>query len=282
MNARALVSVIVPTRNSSRTLNACLVSIRSQLYRPIEIVVVDNGSTDHTLEIAQRHGDIVESFGPERSAQRNHGASLAHGEFLLFVDSDMTLAPRVVGDCLEAVMLTGAPGVVIPETSVGDGFWARCRALERSCYVGDDAIEAARFFTRGAFEASEGFDEDLTGPEDWDLSVRIAAGSTLPRTPSYISHDEGRLRIRTIVSKKRYYAKSSLLYLQKRGVSKVSQANMVFRPAFLRNRRRLVRHPVLASGIFAMKSLEATAVMWGFLSEWASARRDPQTKSVSN
>ncbi len=283
MTARSsLVSVIVPTRNSSRTLEACLVSVRSQFYRPIELVVVDNASTDETLEIAQRQADIIERFGPERSAQRNHGASLAHGEFLLFVDSDMTLAPRVVSDCLDALRLTGAPAVVIPETSVGEGFWARCRALERSCYVGDDAIEAARFFSRGAFEASGGFDENLTGPEDWDLSIRIAAGRTLPRSASYISHDEGRLRIRTVVAKKRYYTASSLLYLRKGGVSRLSYANLVFRPAFLRNWRRLAHHPVLASGVFALKSLEATAVMWSVLAEWASKRKGRHTRPVSS
>ncbi len=274
----SLVSVIVPTRNSARTLEACLESIRSQIHRPIELVVIDNGSTDETFQIASRLADIVESFGPERSAQRNRGARLARGDYVLFIDSDMTLTPEVVTGCLDAVRLSGAPAAIIPELSAGEGFLARCRALERSCYAGDDSIEAARFFTRDVFEASGGFDENLTGPEDWDLSIRVAGGSHLPRTASYISHDEGRLRLGAVLAKKRYYAASSLHYWRKHGRSTLGQANLVFRPAFLRNWRRLLRHPILTAGFLSLKSMEATAGVWGLFEAWATGRGRRDTR----
>jgi glycosyltransferase involved in cell wall biosynthesis len=270
-----LVSVIVPTRNSARTLQACLESIRSQTYSPIELVVVDNHSSDRTLEIAGRLADIVETFGPERSAQRNRGAQFSHGEYLLFVDSDMTLAPRVVGDCLDSLRVNGAPGAIIPETSVGEGFLAKCRAFERSCYVGDDTIEGARFFPRTEFEWARGYDENLIAMEDWDLSIRVAAGRRLARAESYITHDEGRLRLGTVLAKKRYYAASSLYYWRKHGRSTLGQANLLFRPAFIRNWRRLLRHPVLTAGFLLLKSLEATAVMWGALRPRAGRGNTP-------
>jgi glycosyltransferase involved in cell wall biosynthesis len=266
------VSVIVTTRNSDRTLGRCLESVRSQSYEPLELIVIDNGSTDQTLTIASRHSDVLDSCGPERSAQRNLGAQLARGDYLLFIDSDMELAPSVVAECVLTVMETAAPAVVVPEISIGEGFLARCRALERSCYLGDDAIEAARFFTREAFDASGGFDEDLTGPEDWDLSMRIAGGRHLPRTASYISHDEGHLRLGTALAKKRYYAASSLHYWRKHGQLRLGQANLVFRPAFLRNWRRFLAHPALAAGVLSLKSLEAGAVMWGLLGVWIGGR----------
>lgn len=264
--------MVVPTRNSARTLESCLSSIRSQHYSPVELIVVDNGSSDETLLIADRHADIVEHHGPERSAQRNLGAQVAHGDYLLFIDSDMTLTPGVVGDCVEAIGLHKVPAVVIPEVSVGEGFLARCRALERSCYTGDNDIEAARFFTREAFETSGGFDENLTGPEDWDLSMRIAGGTQLPRTTSQISHNEGRLQLGAVLGKKRYYAASSLTYWRKHGRSTFSQANLIFRPAFLRNWRRLLSHPVLTIGFLSLKSLEAAAGLSGVIEAQARGR----------
>jgi cellulose synthase/poly-beta-1,6-N-acetylglucosamine synthase-like glycosyltransferase len=228
---------------------------------------------DDTVAIAKNYADVVASKGPERSAQRNHGANLARGEYFLFIDSDMNLAPQVLAHCVEEARNSAAPAVVVPELSLGEGFLARCRALERSCYEGDDSVEAARFFSREAFERSGGFDERLTGPEDWDLSIRIARGRHLPRTASRISHDEGKLRLGAIMAKKRYYAASSIQYLRKHGRTAYGQGNLVVRPAFVRNWRRLLSHPVLTAGIFFMKAMETVATIWGVLETWSSQRR---------
>jgi len=271
----SIVSVIVPTRNSAKTLEACLESIHMQVYTQIELIVIDNQSSDLTPEIARRHADIVDTFGPERSAQRNRGARLAHGDYVLFVDSDMTLSSDVVGDCVDAILSSGAPGVIIPETSFGEGFWAQARALERSCYVGDDTIEAARFFSRAEFERFGGFDETLVAMEDWDLSKRIAGGTRLPRTRSEIRHDEGRLRLATALAKKRYYGASSGLYWRKHGTTTMAQANLVFRPAFLRNWRRLLQHPILTAGFLSLKSLETAAAAIGAI-ESATRKQVPE------
>ena len=62
-----LISVIIPTRNSSRTIEKCLQSIKDQSYENIELIVVDNNSTDNTKDIANRFTDKVFNFGPERS-----------------------------------------------------------------------------------------------------------------------------------------------------------------------------------------------------------------------
>src|ERR1700730_278134 len=203
-----MVSVIVPTRNAARTFEACLASIRAQQRVEIELIVVDNDSVDGSQAIADSYADVVLTHGPERSAQRNYGAFLSKGSYLLFIDSDMILQPDVAAKCMAAMDDTRALAVIVPESSVGQGFWAACRALERSCYVGDDSIEAARFFRRDVFTTIGGFDERLTGPEDWDLSVRVSRGELLPRAASFIIHDEGRLKIADHLRKKRYYAAS--------------------------------------------------------------------------
>ena len=72
-----LVSVIITTRNSQRTLQACLLSVKKQTYRKIEIIVVDNHSKDNTQKIAEKYAHSVYIKGPERSTQRNWGAKKA-------------------------------------------------------------------------------------------------------------------------------------------------------------------------------------------------------------
>ncbi len=267
-----MVSVIVPTHNSARTLEACLSSIKAQEGAAVELVVVDNRSTDGTVAIATGLADVFAKWGPERSAQRNHGAAIAQGEYLLFVDSDMVLEPHVVKDCLSVITQANSAAVIVPEVSVGKGFWAACRALERSCYVGDDSVEAARFFPRGVFMEAGGFDENLTGPEDWDLTIRVAVGKSLPRAASRIFHDEGALRLRTALAKKRHYAGSMVRYWQKHRQAAVRQGNLVLRPAFIRNWRRLLRNPGLAAGVLSLKSLEAVVIAWGILREVTRGR----------
>ena len=259
------VSVVVPTRNSARTLAVCLESIRAQTHEPLEIVVVDNDSSDGSGQLATQWADVVLRAGPERSAQRNRGASEATAAFLLFVDSDMVLESDVVAACV-AVVERGADAVVIPEQSFGDGFWARCKALERSCYVGDDAIEAARFFRRDVFEAVGGYDEDLAGTEDWDLHERVRQiHARVGRADALIWHDEGRLRLGPLATKKFHYGRTFGRYLAKHPQLARSQAQP-FRQAFVRHRRRLAADPVTAVGMLVMKVSEGVAGGAGLVS----------------
>ena len=254
------VSVIVTTRNSGQTLEPCLRSIRAQTHAATELVVVDNHSSDDTLEIANRYSDTVAAIGPERSAQRNHGALLATGDLLLFIDADMVLDPHVVAEG-SRLLTDGVPAVIIPEETVGEGFWTACRALERGCYNGDDTIEAARFYTRAAFADAGGFDAQLNGGEDWDLSRRVARGRRLPRTRAIIHHDEGRTRLRTVYRKRRYYAPGYLAFARKHGRGAMAQGNPIFRAAYVRNWRTLGRHPLLTAGMFTLKAVELAAVI---------------------
>ena len=87
-----LVSVIIPTYNSSRTLEKCLESIKNQTYKNIEIIVVDNNSTDNTKEIAKKFADKVINFWPERTFQKNEWLKNASGKYWLFIDGDMILS----------------------------------------------------------------------------------------------------------------------------------------------------------------------------------------------
>ena len=169
-----LVSVIVTTRNEERNIGNCLQSIQLQTYKPIEIIVVDNNSTDKTQKIARSFTDVVVNKGPERSAQRNHGiCGLAKGEFAMFIDADMILTPTLVESCVEEFEAEGVVALHIDEVILVRGKLAKARRFERSFYSGT-VIDGARFFNRSTFCKLGGFDEVLPpGPEDWDLDLRL-------------------------------------------------------------------------------------------------------------
>ena len=92
---RPLVSVIIPVYNGELYLAEAIESVLAQTYRPIEIIVVDDGSSDNTAEVAKRYAPEVRYVHQANSgapAARNRGVGLARGEFLAFLDSDDTWA----------------------------------------------------------------------------------------------------------------------------------------------------------------------------------------------
>jgi glycosyltransferase involved in cell wall biosynthesis len=268
----AEVSVIVPTRNSGATLEACLQSVRAQSESTLELIVVDNFSTDETPRIAGRYADVFRQAGPERSRQRNLGAAIAGGNWLLFVDSDMLLEQSILAECLGETK-RGFRALIIPEVSKGDGFWAGCKALERSCYVGDDSIEAARFIEHALFKQLGGFDEELVGEEDWDLTQRIRSrNEPIGRTRTPLLHDEGHLRLWETMRTKFYYGRTMWRYIQKHPNAARSQLRL-FRPAFARHVNDLRAHPVQAAGMLMMKTCEVAAGAAGTASGWWADHR---------
>lgn len=211
-----LVSILVTTLNNHATLDACLRSIRAQSYANIELIVVDNNSTDDTKTIAHWYTDRVYNKGPERSTQRNFGVHVARGDYVVIIDSDMELDRGVIAACVQRVQHEPEiKGVIIPEESFGIGFWAQCKRLERSFYVGVDWIEAARFFEKVTYEELGGYDESMVSGEDWDLSQRVAQIAKIGRVHEYIRHNEGNIKLLKTLRKKSYYAQKFTSYTDK-------------------------------------------------------------------
>lgn len=254
-----LVSVIITTKNSAVTLKKLLVSIAKQTYKQKEIIVVDNQSADGTKQIAHLFTHKVYDKGPERSAQRNFGASKALGKYLLFLDSDMVLTENVLKECLEKFKESKDElgGVVMPEKSFGQGIWARAKVLERKINMGEPYFESARFISRDIFLKFKGFDEEITGPEDWDLPQRIAKKYKTERIQSFILHNEGRLKLSTLYKKKFYYGLSAHKYLKKQNLPIIGPTTVYFlRPAFYKNWSLLLKKPYLSSVMIIMLSVE--------------------------
>lgn len=94
--------------------------------------------------------------------------------------------------------------------------WIKVRDFERSFYNAT-VIDCVRFVRRDKFFELGGFDDNLTGPEDWDFDRRIREVGRVGITDSLIYHNEGQFNLRKYVNKKLYYAQSFDKYLQKWG-----------------------------------------------------------------
>ena len=267
--------MVVTTRDVERTLDACLRSVRAQDHQPLELVVVDNASTDRTVAIAEEYADVVLSAGPERSAQRNRGVVEATGEWVLWIDADMLLRPDVVSSALAAARRVGARAVSIPETTVGKGFWTACRALERSCYLDDASLFNPRLLRRDLL-VEMGFDESMAGPEDADLRLRLAsAGVVVAHATGVIDHDEGRLTLSSVWRKRVYYGESLPAFAAANPGAVRAQAAATAR-AFVRHRRRLLADPVHGLGLVVLRSMEAAGYLVGYVAGAARSSRSRQ------
>ncbi|MCB1194527.1 MAG: glycosyltransferase, partial [Leptospiraceae bacterium] len=174
-----LVSVVITTKNEKKNIENCLISIQNQTYSNVEIIVVDNYSTDTTKDIALKYTLLVFDKGPERSAQRNFGMiEVAKGDYVMFVDADMILSPFIVEECVNTSPLSpllkgeGYVALHISEIVLGKNFFSKVRRFERTFYDGT-VIDGARFFKKAAFVQVGGFDESMSGPEDWDIDKKM-------------------------------------------------------------------------------------------------------------
>lgn len=176
-----VVSVIVPTFNSGRTISATLQSVAVQTYGNIEVIVVDGGSTDRTVAIAQGFGASVLQLGTGRSTSRRIGSARARGAYLLFLDSDQVADRNLVERALEVSTPNSRVALILPEIDAGEGLWFRCHSLLR--HVAESGgLGYPRFFPSRLYRSIGGHTEGLEDyMEDRDLLLRLidAGGSTL-------------------------------------------------------------------------------------------------------
>jgi glycosyltransferase involved in cell wall biosynthesis len=186
-----VISVVVPAFNAGPTLPKCLSSLRGQTTPPDEIVVVDDGSTDGTVDVARSFGvGVVRQDHQGPAVARNNGAAHITGDILLYTDADCEPASDWVEQMVRPL---GDPGVA----GVKGAYRTRQRevvARLAQCEFEERYDRLARFptidfvdtysaaFRLDAFRAAGGFDAAFpeANNEDVDLSYRLArAGHTL-------------------------------------------------------------------------------------------------------
>ncbi|MBV8579719.1 MAG: glycosyltransferase family 2 protein [Candidatus Eremiobacteraeota bacterium] len=171
-----MLSVVIATKDRAPMLDAALESLRAQENAPaVELVVVDNGSSDATPQVAQRHGAVYEYVAePHRGKARNAGIDRASGDVVLFVDDDVVTPPHFLAAHAQAHADAAAPlavsGPIINVPDPANRPEPTAANFSRAFFVTCNVSVRAT-----ALRAVGGFDEafDLYGWEDTELGARL-------------------------------------------------------------------------------------------------------------
>lgn len=176
MTSLPLISVIIPVYNGAAFLPDALATLYAQAYPSLEIIIIDDGSTDNTAEVAARH-DAVYAYQPNRgpSAARNHGIRLARADYLTFLDVDDLLPPNKLRDQMARMLADSALDVISGLTlsklmpTADDQNLFQEEKIEVGVNIG------AALYRRRAFDIVGLFDETMRHSEDLDWFFRAAA-----------------------------------------------------------------------------------------------------------
>jgi len=231
------VSFVIPAFNEEAMVGDTLDAIRGAVEgtRPWEMVVVDNGSTDGTAQVASTHGArVVVQPGGTIAALRNRGVRETRGEFLVFLDADV-VPTRGWGEQLTRTLqelarlprtLTGGQCAVPADASWIERRWFVPRDPAAFSHVGTGHLLTTRAF----FDEIGGFDESLETGEDYDFSRRAErAGGRIAPEPALVAEHRGFPRtVRQFVQREAWHGRSDFTSPSAILASRVALATLGF------------------------------------------------------
>jgi glycosyltransferase involved in cell wall biosynthesis len=192
-----LVSVIIPCYNAVDWVKQSIQSALDQTWSPIEVIVIDDGSTDKSLEVIQSFGDKIRwETGPNCGANhaRNRGLALAKGDFLQFLDADDYLLPPKIERQMKVLQSDGADVIYEDWQRMEERPDGTCRWFSSVSGGHPDILEAflgnwvpqvlTVLYSCRTFEKNIRWNERLTSAQDWEMHIRLAmAGVTYRYLP---------------------------------------------------------------------------------------------------
>ena len=172
------VSVIIPCYNSGNTLLRTVKSVEVQTFKDIEIIVVNDGSTDNsTLDILNKISKKIKVINQENkglSAARNRGIKDAKGEYILPLDSDDYLLPIFIERALEEFNNNDTNCVYTNIFMFGEREGVLDRNYNYFVQLFNNQLPYCLFFKKIIWEKLEGYDETMKlGYEDWEFNIRM-------------------------------------------------------------------------------------------------------------
>ncbi|HWI22228.1 MAG TPA: glycosyltransferase [Baekduia sp.] len=225
--AQPSFSVVVCTRNGAATLDECLAGVGRLTYPDYEVIVVDDGSTDASPEIAAHHGaTVISTKANGLSAARNAGLSAASGEFVAFIDDDAAPDPDWLTFLSIAFEDSGHAAVGGPNLPFAeDGAVAACVANSpggpQHVLLTDELAEhipgCNMAFRRVALRAVGGFDEQFVrAGDDVDICWRLQGrGMTIGFHPAAVVWHHRRPSVRRYLDQQRGYGAAEAMLERK-------------------------------------------------------------------
>lgn len=177
------VSIIIPCFNNDDTIVETLQSVCNQDYSAIEIIIVNDGSTDSSEKtitdfIAAANNITIQlihqkNSGP--SVARNTGASKATGKYLLFLDADDKIASNFVSECIAVFDSKSDANLVYSEAELFEaatGKWELSN-FKMPDFLIQNCIYITAMIKRSSFNEVGGFDESISFSEDWELWIKL-------------------------------------------------------------------------------------------------------------
>ncbi len=195
MPSPPLVSVVIPSYNGARFLPETLRGVLQQTHPKVEVIVVDDGSTDDTPAVVAAFGGDVTYVRQENSgvsAARNRGIGLAKGEYIAFLDADDVWLPRKLECQLSCIADSTRIGIVGCAYHITDEkLQIQCTISPQSCTLcdllllrGNGGLFGSTILApKAVLNELGGFDERLSTSADWDLATRIANRYVVAVTP---------------------------------------------------------------------------------------------------
>jgi len=267
MKEKSLVSVVIPTLNSEKTIEKCLISVKNQTYPSIEIIVVDGGSNDKTSEIASKYCDkFFDAKIKSRTYQTNFGAEKSRGKYIYRLDSDIVLSNTMVDECVRKCENENYDAVATywgPDPSIS--FWSKIRKFEKDCYKYDPNRNVSRFYKKSIFNAVGGYNENLVYGEDYDIQNRIKNHNyTTSFSESEGIHLGEPTSLKEIILEQYYYGKTINEFLKQnksQGIAQVSPLRM----AFFKNWKKFVKNPVMSISFIFYEFIYYSSTLIGYL-----------------
>jgi glycosyltransferase involved in cell wall biosynthesis len=188
------ISVVIPAYNSARFLPRCLESVFAQTLKPVEVIVVDDGSTDNTAAVAEELGATVlrlPNGGP--GAARNAGIQFASGEWIALLDADDLWAPEK----LERQAARIRPETVLVYTGIqifddhgvrGEQTAIEAASARKMLRYRNPIATSSVLMRRKAALAEGGFLEKICSCEDWELWVRLERAGEFEAVADPLTH----------------------------------------------------------------------------------------------